>query len=356
MLSSDLASDRGDGSDDARANPIAVELEPEEMQSDDFTLEEEMEELNTPREGEIGEESPSKRPKRKSMERRAKAWNHFTLYTDKNGKSRAQCKYCEKNYAAHTSKNGTSTMNSHLKVCKNNPHNTHVGDNHTITSYCQSVTGEKEASSSLKIDSEVIRRALVHMIIIDELPFKFVENEGFRHFTSTAIPHFLVPSRTTITRDCYKLYFDEKNKLKTYFKTSGQRLTLTTDTWTSNQRLTYMCLTGHYIDDDWKLHKVILNFILCPSHKGDEVGLLLDKCLLDWGNDKVFAITIDNASFNDTTIAYLKRRFVNWGTAILGGKFLHMRCVAHIINLVVKDGLKDLNESIERVCTVVRCI
>lgn len=95
-----------------------------------------------------------------------------------------------------------------MRVCKNHPQNTQVGDNQTITSYCRSGTGEKEASSSLKIDSETIKRALTRMIIIDELPFKFVKNEGFRYFVSISIPHFTIPSRSTITRDCYKLFFD----------------------------------------------------------------------------------------------------------------------------------------------------
>ncbi|KAI3472907.1 hypothetical protein Pfo_030975 [Paulownia fortunei] len=276
-----------------------------------------MEILDTPKEV----EGQFQRPKKKEISRRARAWDHFTLYTDKSGKSRAKCKYCDKNYAADPLKNGTSGMNNHMK----------------------SVTGGfRDACSIWKFDQEAIRKSLVRMIIKDELPFKFVENEGFREFMSIACPQFVVPSRTTITRDCYKLYFDEKNKLKTYFKTSGQRLSLTTDAWTSNQRLTYLCLTGHYIDDDWKIR--------------DEVGLLIEKCLLDWELDKIFTITVDNASSNDTTIAYLKRRFLTWGTAILGDKYLHMRCVAHIINLVVKDGLKEFNESIERVRTVMRYV
>ncbi|KAL0329120.1 UNVERIFIED_CONTAM: Zinc finger BED domain-containing protein RICESLEEPER 2 [Sesamum radiatum] len=301
------------------------------------------------------ESQPHRLPKRKDTYKRSKVWDHFIAYTDGEGKPRAKCKYCERNYAADPCKNGTSTMNNHLKVCKKHPGNTSVASNQTITSFCQTMD-VKESCSHVKFDQEALRQGLARMIIMDELPFKFVENEGFRQFISLALPQFVIPSRTTITRDCYKLFFDEKRKLINYFKSSGQRISLTTDTWTSNQRLTYMCLTAHYIDSDWKMHKVILNFIPCTTYRGDDVGLLIEKCLLDWGIDKVFAITVDNASSNDTTIAYLIRRFINWGTAILDGKYLHMRCVAHIINLIVKDGLKELNDSIERVRTVVRYV
>lgn len=104
------------------------------------------------------------------------------------------------------------------------------------------------------------------------------------------------------------------------------------------------------------MHKVILNFISCPTHRGDDVGLLIGKYMLDWGIDKVFAVTVDNASSNDTTATYLRRRFVNWGTAILDGKYLHMRCVTHIINLIFKNGLKELNDSIEHIRKVVRYV
>ncbi|KAL0405869.1 UNVERIFIED_CONTAM: Zinc finger BED domain-containing protein RICESLEEPER 2 [Sesamum latifolium] len=184
----------------------------------------------------------------------------------------------------------------------------------TISSFCQSMD-IKESCSHMKFDQEALRQGLTRMIIMDELPFKFVENEEFWQFMSLALPHFMIPSRTTVTRDCYKLFFDEKKKLMNYFKSSGQRISLTTDTWTSNQRLTYMCLTVHYIDSDWKMHKVILNFIPCPTHRGDDVGLLIETCLLDWGIDKIFAITVDNASSNDTTVAYLRRRYVRQSPA-----------------------------------------
>ncbi|KAL0377098.1 UNVERIFIED_CONTAM: hypothetical protein Scaly_0827400 [Sesamum calycinum] len=156
------------------------------------------------------EESQPHRPsKRKDTCKRSKVWDHFIAYTNGEGKPRAKCKYCERNYAADPCKNGTSTMNSHLKACKKHPGNTSVASKHTITSYCQTMD-VKESCSHMKFDQEALRQGLARIIIMDELPFKFVENEGFRQFISLALPQFVIPSRTTITRDCYKLFFDEK--------------------------------------------------------------------------------------------------------------------------------------------------
>ncbi|XP_055961671.1 zinc finger BED domain-containing protein RICESLEEPER 2-like [Mercurialis annua] len=47
---------------------------------------------------------------------------------------------------------------------------------------------------------------------------------------------------------------------------------------------------------------------------------------------------------------------LSWGTAVTKGKYLHMRCIAHILNLVVSDGLKDVNESVKKVRDCVRYI
>ena len=70
-----------------------------------------------------------------------------------------------------------------------------------------------------------------------------------------------------------------------------------------------MCFTAHSIDQDWKLHKRILNFCQVPNHKGSTIGRIIESCLLDWGIEHVLAITVDNASSNDLAIAYLKYKF-----------------------------------------------
>ena len=74
----------------------------------------------------------------------------------------------------------------------------------------------------------------------------------------------------------------------------------------------------------------------------------------DWGIDKNFTVTVDNASSNDVAISYLKKKFNQVGTSILQGKYLHLKCIAHIINLVVSAELKEHNDSIARVRGVVK--
>lgn len=100
---------------------------------------------------------------------------------------------------------------------------------------------------------------------------------------------------------------------------------------------------------DIKLKKKIIN--LCPiyNHKGEAIGLLIEKCMRDWGITKVLTITVDNASSNYVALNKLKSKMVNWDTSILRAEHLHVRCVAHILNLVVQDGLAEYNSSISKV-------
>ena len=77
-------------------------------------------------------------------------------------------------------------------------------------------------------DYDECRKTLVKMVIIDKLPFNFVESKGLRLFSRTMQLRFDIPSRFTVMRDCLKLYFEEKKRLRTTLR--GQRLYLTTDT------------------------------------------------------------------------------------------------------------------------------
>jgi hypothetical protein len=56
------------------------------------------------------------------------------------------------------------------------------------------------------------------MIIEDEQPFVLCERSGLRKFMSKTCPRFVLPSRRTITRECVKVFDDEREKLRNFLK------------------------------------------------------------------------------------------------------------------------------------------
>jgi hypothetical protein len=76
--------------------------------------------------------------------------------------------------------------------------------------------------------------------------------------------------------------------------------------------------------------------------------------MAEWGIERVMTITVDNASANDSGLGYLKRQLSK--DFIANGTYLHMRCAAHIVNLIVEDGLKEVDLSMKRVRAAVRYI
>ncbi|XP_035549768.1 zinc finger BED domain-containing protein RICESLEEPER 2-like [Juglans regia] len=117
-----------------------------------------------------------------------------------------------------------------------------------------------------------------------------------------------------------------------------------------------MCVTAHFIDGDWKLQKRIISFVRISDHKGATIGRELEECMLDWGIDKILTITVDNATSNDSAIDWLRTREIGSEDCVAAHEFIHMRCTAHILNLVVSEGLKDVDDSIIRVRNLIKYV
>ena len=95
------------------------------------------------------------------------------------------------------------------------------------------VSQETTDLSTWVFDKDVVRKALVRMIIMDELPFKIIKGEGFKYFLSIACPRFSLPSRWTIRRDCLDLFNSMKSVMKDYFEKDISRVFFMTSNWTS---------------------------------------------------------------------------------------------------------------------------
>ena len=296
---------------------------------------------------------------------RSEVWVHFKKQKNSEGKlnGKAICVWCGKSYQALSSQ-GTSALWKHLRiVCKKFPYKKDLVDAFNKSNKSQKILNFQNASGSesskltcWNFDQEATRNALVRMIIKDELPFRFVEGDGFKEFVQLGVPQFKIPSRYTIARDCFSLYVEEKKKLRALLTSQCQRVSLTTDTWTSIQNMSYLCLTAHFIDSQWNMHKRILNFCVIKSHKGINIGNVIDTCMDEWGLTRVMCITVDNASSNDTAIQQLKKRLLKKNAFVMGGEAFHIRCFAHVLQLIVKDGVKFAHDSIEKVRAIVKYV
>ncbi|XP_043710234.1 zinc finger BED domain-containing protein RICESLEEPER 2-like [Telopea speciosissima] len=72
-------------------------------------------------------------------------------------------------------------------------------------------------------------------------------------------------------------------------------------------------------------------------------------------DDKVTA-TLDNASTNDVMINHLKDWISRKGALIKHGDIFHVRCCAHILNLIVQDGLVELRDALMKIRHMVKWI
>ncbi|KAK9213724.1 hypothetical protein WN944_005709 [Citrus x changshan-huyou] len=295
--------------------------------------------------------SSSKPPlPRKKMAPRSPVWQHFTRVP--NDHTKCKCNYCGQEFECGTVGYGTSTLRTHNRErCQKFKD---LQKNQTILT--QDVGSDEVVARGFS--QEACRRATVKMIVLDELPFFVVENAGFRHFYSVVTPRYLLPSRRTISMDTLEMYLEEKVKLKSLLAGNKQRVSLTTDIWTSITTASYMVITAHFIDRDWNLHRKIISFNTVNDHSSETIGKQLEKCLIDWGIERVFTVSVDNASPNEGALRYLIDRVKTWRDdgLVLNGDYLHVRCCAHILNLIVTEGLKELEQSIVSVRNAVKYV
>ncbi|WVZ70873.1 hypothetical protein U9M48_019504 [Paspalum notatum var. saurae] len=271
---------------------------------------------------------------------RSKAWDEFSKIRVGCIVTKGRCNHCNAVISAKRG-HGTSAMGTHLKRCK-------VRKNVTkVTSQLKSAVMSPEgiALKDWRFSQEVSRRELHRMISLHGFPLSVVDYDGFRRFVSSLNPVFKMVSRRTISDDCIKAFQEQKKVLQDVFKNATSRVSLTMDMWKSNQTLGYICITGHFTDSDWKMHKKILKFsFLETPHTGLAMFNVLLKFIQEWNiEDKLFAITLDNASNNNAMMKLLKKNLLDKHMLLGDGTLFHQRCGGHVLNLVCKAGFQVIN-------------
>ncbi|KAG6477457.1 hypothetical protein ZIOFF_066712 [Zingiber officinale] len=87
-----------------------------------------------------------------------------------------------------------------------------------------------------------------------------------------------------------------------------------------------------------------------PPHSGVELAAKLFEFLKEWGIEKkVFSLTLDNASNNDNMQVHLKEQLSLHDSLLCDGEFFHVCCSAHILNLIVQEGLKVATVALNKI-------
>ena len=82
-------------------------------------------------------------------------------------------------------------------------------------------------------------------------------------------------------------------------------------------------------------------------HDGRNLFNAMLKCLNEWSiKDKVFSITLDNASVNNNFVSTLRENLVAKCLLPSKGTMFHCRCTAHILNLIVQEGLLAMSNAV----------
>ncbi len=98
----------------------------------------------------------------------------------------------------------------------------------------------------------------------------------------------------------------------------------------------------------------LLDFLeMTLPHSGVNIANLLLQCFDEFGiTSHVLTITLDNASNNGNAMAHLKRKCAH--QLIFRGRFLHVRCLAHIFNLVTQAVLSLLKPLLKKLRFLVK--
>jgi len=239
--------------------------------------------------------------KRKPRKKTSTVWNHFEQ-VEVSGVKKNQCKWYKGKFTVSKS-SCTSTLGRHLESCLK-----YVGSKkkQKVLSVESNASGDVGIISNFQFDESKVRELLAHMILYHEYPFRMVEHVLFNKFMKACTPHWKKISRATAKSLCFATYDFEKKKLKALLN-RVPKVNITTDMWTSCQKVSYMVVTCHFIDSDWRLNRRVLNFCnIPPPHSGLLIADALHKCFRDWGiESKVCSITVDNAKANDVALRHL---------------------------------------------------
>ena len=207
---------------------------------------------------------------------------------------------------------------------------------------------------SNKDTTKLFEKNLIRWIVADDMAFSSIESPFFQQMIND-IPSISMPfkSRNTLTARISIEFELDRQYLIQDLAISSQTIALSLDGWTSKNDISILGVIGHWLTEDFIYKERVLEFaeIEGPKSRENMAGIILDLLQELDIECKVISITGDNASNNETLMdvveSGLLERFPGKdnlsNTPRFHGQTSYIRCIAHVLNRIVKSILKTLN-------------
>lgn len=164
----------------------------------------------------------------------------------------AECKHCKKCLSGKTS-GGTSHLRRHLKICPAQCRTTRLQQNWSSSRL------DSSAANNRKFDQETSLELLTRALISNLCPFSVTSNVNFRQFLVGNCPTYNMVPQATIEEKFLSIFQNEKMKLKEKIALTPGGVFLSITRWSVECKY-FICITVHFIDNEWKMNRKIISY------------------------------------------------------------------------------------------------
>ena len=246
------------------------------------------------------------------------------------------CKICHLNKkpGGLLTVNGNDHIFGHLKSNHNIVKGVHLGELLPANPFEAAKAATAFTGQHVPFWSRGYIQAFIDWAILQDITFRQATSAYTRAlltFDRPELQHCLAHAPTSLSTWITSAYKLQKVDIKKLMISSRSKINISCDIWTSTNGLSLLGVVAHFIDESGKLQSVLLGLPrIRGSHTGENIAQVLAPVLEQYEIQyKLGCLMMDNATNNDELSTHLSRSLPLPPRA-------RLRCVGHIINLIVK--------------------
>ncbi|MCL7049954.1 hypothetical protein MKW94_020794 [Papaver nudicaule] len=259
--------------------------------------------------------------------------------TSPDGKSQS-CKLCNQSYSISTA---IGNLQRHLK-------HRHPGE---YDKMCDVISNSSPvqlittASKSSTVDLDHVNWLLLRWLMGSPYPPSALQDKWLLNSFQFVNPMVRIWSNERLQAVILEVFRSMQEDVKASLNFVNSKISLTLDFWTSCEQIFYMSITGHWIDESWSRHKVLLDVSRIPYPcSGTDIYRTFMKVLKMYNiGNRILSCTHDNSQTAIHACHALKD-FLDSRNSMA---FCYIPCAARTLNLIIEDGLRTAKPLISRI-------